>query len=715
MTTAPEITISQHNSRRYYLLSPQSPTVSAPGVTVTWRYTDDLKEFNEWPLMNTNQSLKSIIMAIPSGAPIRPTANPRFRLGPRDTWRILWPYVKRNFAKQVQGIWFIVTYLIIFQWLVLRLPLVFSLMIACGIFIVAVGLMFFMEGLRLGLMPLGESIGSLLPRASKLPAILLFAFLLGLGATLAEPAISVLKAAGASISAEQQPLLYSLLNDFTAQLVASVGIGVGLAVLLGVLRFFYGWQLKYLVIPAVTILLIASLWFASEPLLKDVLGLAWDCGAVTTGPVTVPLVLALGIGVCRVVSSGNGNAGHSGFGIVTLASLFPILAVMLLALFHFLQQDYAGAVNYRGGVIESSPQHTVSNNANNHWAATHGVKYDPISDEEYAAFLNHAVVRENYEIDFAKSEAQLVDGEIIISEPHVVLKKRYVRDFSFFDKSQWDQNQSILLIAKESAEMALRAIIPLCLFFYCVLRFLLNHRLKYETDMFVGVSFALFGMCLFSLGIAIGLTPLGMQLGSNVPLTFAAITPWGLNHLEGPLFGMGHWGKIVAVGFAFFLGYGATLAEPALNALGDTVERITVGAFPRRLLMQSVAVGVGLGIGAGIVKMAYNLPLYSVLVPPYILVLILTARAPHQFVNFAWDSAGVTTGPITVPLVLAMGLGVGASVPGANDGFGILALASVGPILTVLCVGLFTHHREQSPDISTRSQTTDASLRAAEV
>ena len=75
--------------------------------------------------------------------------------------------------------------------------------------------------------------------------------------------------------------------------------------------------------------------------------------------------------------------------------------------------------------------------------------------------------------------------------------------------------------------------------------------------------------------------------------------------------------------------------------------------------------------------------------------LLLTWKAPHDFVNFAWDSAGVTTGPITVPLVLAMGLGVGASVPGINDGFGILALASVGPILTVLSVGLYTKSGEK--------------------
>ena len=112
--------------------------------------------------------------------------NPRFKLGARDTLRILWPYVKRNFLNQVEGIWFIVAYLVVFQLLILQLPIVYASMIAVGILIVALGLMFFMEGLRLGLMPLGEEIGSILPKNSRMPVILVFAFLLGVGATFAE-------------------------------------------------------------------------------------------------------------------------------------------------------------------------------------------------------------------------------------------------------------------------------------------------------------------------------------------------------------------------------------------------------------------------------------------------------------------------------------------------------------------------------------------------
>ena len=156
---------------------------------------------------------------------------------------------------------------------------------------------------------------------------------------------------------------------------------------------------------------------------------------------------------------------------------------------------------------------------------------------------------------------------------------------------------------------------------------------------------------------------------------------------EGPLFDSPFYGKLTAVVFAFFLGYGATLAEPALNALGTTVEKITIGAFRKKLLMHTVAVGVGLGIAIGVLKITYNLPLAYLLLPAYLLLLILTSLSSEEFVNFGWDSAGVTTGPITVPLVLAMGLGISANIPGVSNGFGILALASAGPIVTVLTVG----------------------------
>lgn len=612
-------------------------------------------------------------------------------IGLQNSLRLLLQYARRHFLEQLNSIWFIVTYLIIFQILVLQLPLTYSLTIAVGIAVVLVGLMFFMEGLRLGLMPLGETIGVVFPRSAGIPLILAFAFVLGIGATFAEPAIAVLKAAGKGVSPEKAPLLYSLLNEFSGQLVMSVGVGVGLAVLLGVLRFFRGWSLKVLILPAVTSLLLLSWYFNSNEVLRSVLGLAWDCGAVTTGPVTVPLVLALGIGVCRVVSSG--DSSNAGFGIVTLASLFPIFAVLLLSLYHYQAQDYIGAKN--GSALTS-----IQGASNSGLASSGSVQADQsaaastsFTTYEFDAIKFTDFHSDEYNIAFSSNTANLEDGSIVLSNPIVTVNKNAIP--VTHNPPAWDNEVNFSESIKSASADALRAIIPLCLFLFVVLSLVLRQTLNHPSEVAIGIAFALVGMTLFSLGIGLGLSPLGGQLGANVPSAFAEIKIWQSESLAGPLFSSADLGKLLAVIFAFFLGYGATLAEPALNALGDTVDKITAGAFRKKLLMQSVAVGVGLGIGAGILKIAYNIPLYYLLAPPYLLLLVLTWISSEEFVNFGWDSAGVTTGPITVPLVLAIGLGVGGNVPNVIDGFGVLALASVGPILTVLTVGLITNREER--------------------
>lgn len=601
-----------------------------------------------------------------------------------EALRILWPYVLENFLSQIKSIWFIVFYLAFFQTVVLQLPLVYTLTISVGIFIVALGLMFFMEGLRLGLMPLGETIGAVLPRNAPLWGVLAFAFCLGVGATFAEPAIAVLRSAGANVRPEQAPLLYSLLNDFPDQLVTMVGFGVGLAVLLGVLRFYYLWSLKILVIPGIVVLGSLTCIAHYNEVLQPILGLAWDCGAVTTGPVTVPLVLALGIGVCRVL--GDGDTSHAGFGIVTLASLFPILMVLILGFWHYLAEDYYGQVNYQG---ESVEKHGTANDSNAKQKSR--IEYTPISEAEFEDFVREKAVGDDYRIRFEGGEQTLKDGRIVLNDTRIILEKPLAARADFVDDQAWDPKADLIAGMKEAAITAARAIIPLCFFLLFTLWLTLkfkNEKLRLTEELGIGIVFAVTGMALFVLGILLGLTPLGSQLGGNIPITFANLTPWGMEGVEGPLFQSEFFGKLIAIIFGFFLGYGATLAEPALNALGATVEKITVGAFKKNTLMQSVAIGVGMGIAAGVLKIAYNIPLAYLILPPYLLLIILTWISSEEFVNFGWDSAGVTTGPITVPLVLAMGLGIGGSVPGVIDGFGVLALASVGPIITVLTVGL---------------------------
>ena len=153
-------------------------------------------------------------------------------------------------------------------------------------------------------------------------------------------------------------------------------------------------------------------------------------------------------------------------------------------------------------------------------------------------------------------------------------------------------------------------------------------------------------------------------------------------------------GVVLVIGFAWLLGFGATLAEPALNALGLTVQSLTNGAFKKSMLMYSVAGGVSVGIALGVAKLVFTLDLMTMLLPLYLIGIAMTVVSTEEFVNVAWDSAGVTTGPVTVPLVLAMGLGLGNAVS-AVEGFGILSLASICPIVAVLSMGLAIQFRQK--------------------
>ena len=693
---------------------------------------------------------------------------------------ILLSFSKDKVVEQIQCVWFIILYLIVFQVLVLGLPIVYSLMIAVGIIIVIIGLAFFMEGLRLGLMPLGESLGSTLPRKKIagipcLPASLAFGFVLGAFATFAEPAIGVLRAAGSGVDPTAAPLLWTILNTGAGMLVNCVGVGVGIAVLLGVLRFYKGWSLKPFIYIGVIVLSCLTLYFQfSDDRLKHVLGLAWDCGAVTTGPVTVPLVLSLGIGVCRIVSTG--GSSNTGFGVVTLASLFPILAVICYATYLFQGDNYYYATYSKADWHESAGEYGKNypqdlqkfgdNVAKERLASASGLDETELAwslsiDERVAVdkyLKENSKLPEGYSLKTRITEGEIVPAALSqvessrenvevkgaktyvvregyktpegVWDPSTEISPAFTNKLDFFPntfKPEEDKNGNGVLDPGEdfygispdgkidyskgngeldgpdqdrgALEGAIWAIVPLCSILLAVLIGGLRQKPKYMDELIIGIICAVTGMCLFNLGIALGLTPLGEQLGGNVVSSFASIQPWQSEGFVEPLFQSSTAGKCLAILFGFLLGYGATLAEPALNALGSTVEKITVGAFKKNLLMQAVATGVALGIATGVAKIAFNLELWYLLIPPYCLLLILTFISSEDFVNFGWDSAGVTTGPITVPLVLAMGLGIGAKT-GAIDGFGVLSLASVGPIITVLTVGLLVRKKPKVDDSS---------------
>jgi len=228
---------------------------------------------------------------------------------------------------------------------------------------------------------------------------------------------------------------------------------------------------------------------------------------------------------------------------------------------------------------------------------------------------------------------------------------------------------------------------------------LLREKISHPKIIFFCIFLCVLGMVVFNLGLSYGLSKLGSQSGSLVPAAFTEIAAVE----DSPLY-LAMMGIFIALAFAWILGFGATLAEPALNALGMTVENLTNGSFKKQTLMYAVSLGVAFGISIGVAKIIFAIPIAYLLVPGYLTAIALTVISDEEFVNIAWDSAGVTTGPVTVPLVLAMGLGFGNAL-NAVEGFGILSMASIGPIIAVLSTGVYIRWK-----ISRRYKTNEGDI-----
>ena len=211
-----------------------------------------------------------------------------------------------------------------FQVVVLRQPIPDFLDLVVGCACVVVGLALFVQGLEAGLFPLGSMLADGLARKASLPWLLVFAFGLGFGTTVAEPALIAVTEEAARIGAEEGIVGRGIEDQdaYALGLRLSVAVAVGFAGLLGVYRILRGWPIHYLIIGGYTAI-VALTWFAPPA----IIGIAYDSGGVTTGTVTVPLITALGIGLASSIRGRNPLT--DGFGLIAFASLTPIAAVML--------------------------------------------------------------------------------------------------------------------------------------------------------------------------------------------------------------------------------------------------------------------------------------------------------------------------------------------------------------------------------------------------
>jgi hypothetical protein len=458
----------------------------------------------------------------------------------------------------------------------------------------------------------------------------------------------------------------------------------------------------------------------------------------------------MGIGISRSAGKQEGTA--SGFGVVTLASLFPVLGVLTMGAY----------LNYSTPYPVSATEFFAAANRVNALKlvpSEHSLKAIAFQRGDESARRAYFANDEKYEQALRSMAKEDCRSEVLGRQS---LSDWLTRRASSSERAkvavelagkppvQEVAGNDVAEVMKTESGLAFRAVIPLVLLLVIVLVFMLRDKPRRPDEVILGILFAVVGMAILTSGIRLGLAPLGNQVGRPLPQVFrsetheegriilepfaseSVLTSFSQNGIASqffylkdrtgephpvpfdptrydaaarryehivqrpPLFGP----ELTLVGialvflFAFGMGYGSTVAEPALSALGSTVEDLTVGTVKRVSVVRTVSLGVGIGLLVGVARILYNIPMVWLLIPSYLALIVLTWFSEDDFAGIAWDSGGVTTGPITVPLVLAMGLGVGGELK-VVDGFGIVAMASIFPIMTMLVYGIMVQMRQR--------------------
>ncbi|GMQ96700.1 MAG: DUF1538 domain-containing protein [Gammaproteobacteria bacterium] len=229
----------------------------------------------------------------------------------------------RTLLKSLRDLMPIILVVAFFQLVVLQQPIPNFTQILGGAVMVVVGLTLFIHGLEMGLFPLGEAMANDFARKGSLAWLIVFAFSLGFGTTIAEPALIAVASEAAKAAAEAGVINpdESSLNHYALWLRLTVAVSVGVAIMVGVVRIVLGWPIQYLIICGYLLVIVMT---ALAP--NEIIGIAYDSGGVTTSTITVPLVTALGVGLASSIRGRNPMI--DGFGLIALASLTPMIFVM---------------------------------------------------------------------------------------------------------------------------------------------------------------------------------------------------------------------------------------------------------------------------------------------------------------------------------------------------------------------------------------------------
>ncbi|WP_428738614.1 DUF1538 domain-containing protein [Sulfurimonas sp.] len=468
----------------------------------------------------------------------------------------------------------IILVILFFQLAIIQSVLHNWLSTTIGLAVVGVGLAVFLLGLEVGIFPVGEGLASEFANKRSTFWIVLFAFMIGFGTTIAEPALIVIAQKAASISDGRIE---------AATLRTVVAFSVGFAIVLGVWRILKGHPIHYYIISGY-ILVVAATAFAPP----EIVGLAYDLGGVTTSTVTVPLVAALGIGLASSIKGR--NPVLDGFGLIAFASLTPMIFVQFYGIVVYQMFDTPAIIP----IIEPLTEATTT----------------------VATGYDFSVV------------------EILKGLLGVVLDVFPILAVIFFFQ---------YLILKKPIE-----------------------NLK---EVLIGFGLVIIGLDAFIVGLEMGLFSVGETMALE-------LTRYDNN--------------FIIYTFGALIGFSTTMAEPALTAIAKKAKEISDGRINDYALRVFVAIGVAIGIALGSYRIVVGGEIVYYIIVGYMFVIALTFLAPKYIIPVAYDSGGVTTSTVTVPLVAALGLGLATNIQGRDpliDGFGLIAFASLFPMITVMLYG----------------------------
>lgn len=525
----------------------------------------------------------------------------------------------------------IVVVIAFFQVVLLRQPIPNMADILLGTLFVTLGLALFVRGLELGLFPIGETMAYAFARKGSLTWLMLFAFALGFGTTIAEPALIAIAdeaaevaAAGGMIGQDAEAK-----SGYAEGLRVTVALSVGFAILVGVLRVIRGWPIHWLIIAGYVGVIVMTVFAPPE-----IIGIAYDSGGVTTSTITVPLVTALGVGLASSIKGRNPLV--DGFGLIAFASLTPMIFVMGYGIFG------------------------VGDNAQ---------KLDGPFGVAFRAIVRQIEV--------------LID---MLLHPFVV-----ALDWLFGPLTTW-------LVSLPGSLGGLfhtlfgtvNDVLPIALIIFGFQIIVLRKPVPRVGRVLRGFVYVLLGLAFFLDGLELALFPLGKLMASQLtdPGFISSVTHHAAN--------LNWWDYRWVYLFAFAIGFATTVAEPSLLAVALKAHKVSAGSIGVMGLRIAVAIGVAIGISLGTFRIVSGTPLHWYIIVGYVIVVIQTFYAPRLIIALAYDSGGVTTSTVTVPLVAALGLGLASTVPGRSallDGFGLIAFASLFPMMTVMAYAQLTEWR----------------------